>query len=476
MPKNDKNSGPFNPGLLLLNRLPGQSLSMQIHDGIQQAIFNGNLPAGSRLPSCRDLAAQLGVARGTVRRAYDGLVDNQLLIARGAAGTFVCRHVQPPSLPNADHSSPRSAVINDYDMPALTFQMGVPASDCFPAKVWTRLLHKESRQLASLPFGYPDPRGSLALRHELAAYLAMTRGIRCHPSQILLTQGYAGALGLIFMVLALRGKTGWIEDPGYPLATRALQLAGINTIPVKVDDAGICVEEGIKHGRQADFALVTPGQQAPLGVTLTSQRRQMLLNWANERQAWIIEDDYLGELQLYGRAAPALASQDSEGRVLHIGTFSKTLSPLFRCGYLVVPPALASRFADAMAAFNPSASPLLHNTIAAFMRDGHFLRHLRRMKRTYRERLELMAQSLKHEFPLLRQAGLSLIVGLADASDDQAIAREALKNGMAPSPLSSWYAAAQHSRRGLLLGVTTLPAQGFDACSQRLRELADNFS
>ncbi|MDF7661608.1 PLP-dependent aminotransferase family protein [Erwiniaceae bacterium L1_54_6] len=472
MPKNDKNSGPL---ALTLDRADTRGLSEQLRQVISSAIADGQLTAGTRLPSCRDLAAQLGVARGTVRRAYDMLVDSQLLVAKGAAGTFVAAAAltQPPRAPITAAGSPLLDMIYDFDTPPLTFQMGVPASDAFPAKVWTRVLQRQARQQASQSRGYPDPRGSLALRQALVGYLAVARGIQCQASQILITNGYAGALGLIALALGLHGQQAWMEEPGFMLARAALQQMHVTPVGIPVDDEGLQVAEGMARAPDAAFALVTAGQQAPLGVTLSLPRRQALLAWASSQQRWIIEDDYLGELQLGSRAAPALAAIDSEGRVIHVGTFSKTLSPSLRLGFVVVPPALAVRFADTSALLAPASSALLHDAVAEFLREGHFLRHLRRMKRVYHERLEGIVAALRPHFPDVQRAGLAVIIRLTAGTPDQQIAREALAYGLAPAPLSIWYQHESGRQYGFLLGVTQLPREGFARCAERLKWLVD---
>ncbi|MBD8216404.1 MocR-like pyridoxine biosynthesis transcription factor PdxR [Erwinia persicina] len=474
MPGIHKNIGPSVPGILL-RRDTGRSLSEQIREGISQAIDEGRLQPGARVPSCRDLAAQLGVARGTVRVAYDMLVDSQRLVARGAAGTWVSEVARPQDdrqLSETAVVAPLAAIIHAFDRPPLTFQMGVPASDAFPAKVWSRILTRHAREMVSNPVGYADPRGSLALRQQLVSYLSMARGLRCQASQVILTNGYAGALGLICLALGLHGQRVWMEDPGYLLARKALTLAGVEPIPVPVDEQGLCVEQGIRLAAEAAAVLVTPGQQAPLGMTLSLARRAALLAWAKRQGSWIIEDDYLGELQLEGRAAPALAALDS-GRVLHIGTFSKTLTPSLRLGYLVVPADRAAHFGEAAALLAPASSFVLHNAVAEFLHEGHFMRHLRRMKRLYNERLLALLEALTPYFPQASRAALAVIIELPAGSQDTRIAHEALAYGMAPTPLSVWY--QDNGRRGLVLSVTTLPREGFNGSAQRLKALVDAF-
>jgi GntR family transcriptional regulator/MocR family aminotransferase len=221
---------------------------------------------------------------------------------------------------------------------------------------------------------------------------------------------------------------------------------------------------------------VTPGQQAPLGPTLSLARRLQLIAWAKRAKAWIIEDDYLGELQLKRRAAPALAAQDTSGRVIHIGSFSKTISPALRLGFVVAPLSLVARFEDAMACLAPAPGPAVQTATTEFMRDGHYLRHLRRMKRVYAARTSALLTNLQAHGLHAYSAGLAVVVQLPDGANDKAVAREAYAYGMAPAPLSIWYGTAATARSGLLLGVATaIETQQATAC-RRLGQLIQRFA
>lgn len=460
-----------------LNRAASTPIAEQISAAIGTSIRDGRLYAGARLPSWRDLSAQLGVARGTVRVAYERLTDEQLIVSRGAAGTFVVHQ-----LPSAEQQGTKGFrnplpdfFVHPFSQSPLIFQMGVPAQDVFPSKLWSRITSAAARQTAiDGAVCYPDPRGELTLRTEIAAYLAVARGINCSPAQIIITNGYTGALGLIIHALGLSHATAWVEDPGYPLTRTALKLAGLRAVAVAVDDQGLCVSSGVAQAPEARLAVVTPGQQAPLGITLSLARRHELLEWARQSGSWIVEDDYLSELQLSGRAAPALASLDRYGRVIHVGTFSKTVSPSLRMGFVVVPGEQANRFADVAAALAPASSIVTQLALAEFMRKGHYLRHLRRMKRTYRNRLEALRQSLQLSGATEAMAGLALLLRLPAGIDDTAIAQQAAEYGLAPMPISTWYAQASTAQSGLLLGVTNLPDTGLDMCCRQLRALIES--
>jgi GntR family transcriptional regulator / MocR family aminotransferase len=462
------------PLQLELDRSAKTPLAEQIRRGIGAAIENGVLAPGARLPSWQDLAAQLGVARGTVRSAYERLASAQLIVASRAAGTHVAERPSPAI--RQDRAPDPGSFMEMYQEltagPAI-FQMGVPAHESFPAKLFSRMHTKAVRAEMSAPALYPDPRGELELRREIAAYLALARGIACAPSQIIVTAGFSSGLGLALRVLGPDRKKVWVEDPGFPFTRHGLELAGMSIAPIPVDAEGIDVGYGLKHAPDAGLAVVTPGQQAPLGVTLSLARRSRLLDWAAQQRAWVIEDDYLSELQLRGRATPALASLDRAGRVIHIGSFSKTLTPALRLGFVVAPPALAPRFAEVAACLAPAPGPSVQLATAEFIRDGHYIRHLRRTKRLYAAQGDALLKCLRARVSNVAIAGLAAIVPLPDGASDISIAREAASFGLAPTPLSLWHASKASARSGLLLGIATSPQRRIAANCEKLIGIID---
>lgn len=460
------------PLRLELDRSAKTPLAEQIHRGIRAAIERGVLAPGARLPSWQDLAAQLGVARGTVRVAYERLASAQLIVAARATGTHVADR---PALPARRDKAPAPGSFMEMYQeltagPAI-FQMGVPAQATLPTTLLARMRAQAVRMEVSAPAIYPDPRGELALRREIAAYLALARGIECAPSQIIVTSGFSGGLGLALRVLSLEQKKVWVENPGFPFTRHGLELARLSIAPIPVDADGIDIDYGLKHAPDAALVVVTPGQQAPLGSTLSLARRSRLLDWAVRGKAWIIEDDYLSELQLKGRATPALASLDRAGRVIHIGSFSKTVTPAVRLGFVVAPAALASRFAEAAACLAPAPGPAAQLAIADFMRDGHYLRHLRRTKRVYAAQGDALLKQLRTRTANVALAGLAAVLRLPDGAPDLAIAREAASFGLAPTPLSLWYASKASAQPGLLLGVATSPLKQIEASCEKLFEV-----
>lgn len=456
-----------------IDRSATTSLSEQIRLSIGKAIESGLLAPGARLPSWRDLAAQLGVARGTVRVAYERLTDAQLIEGSRAAGTRVAERPKGPvAKPPAPHLGSFMATYQEMTAgPPAIFQTGIPAWDDLSTKFVDRVRTYSARSAAPATTLYPDPRGECQLRRDIAGYLAVARGVQCSPEQIIVTAGFSGGLGVALRALGLEGKRAWIEDPGFLFTRKGLQFARLETVPVPVDAEGMDVDAGIARAPDAAIAVVTPGQQAPLGITMTRRRRLQLLEWATASNAWIIEDDYLSELQIDGRAAPALASLDDNARVIHIGTFSKTVSPTMRLGFIVVPTALSAAFADVAATLAPAPWPAVQHAMAHFMREGHYLRHLRRLKRLYSSQRDALGTQLLMHGLSWTPAGLALLLPLPDGTPDVHIAREAMAWGMAPSPLSSWFADTARARRGLLLSCATAPIQHLVAPCHRLFDI-----
>ena len=466
----------------LLSRLadvtgqPGPTtIAERIRVAIRQAILDGSLPAGARLPSGRDLSVQLGVARGTVRVAFERLTDEGLVFSAGAGGTRVATRETPGAADPGDDSArvfrrPLDALVPAFSRPPLPFQTGVPANDAFPAKVWARLRTRAVRQDAMAPTSYADPRGEPELRAQIARQLAISRNMHCLPDQVIVTSGYRQGLSMVLVAIEARGRTAWMEEPGFPIGRRALELAGMSLVPIPVDADGLRVQDGIRLAPDAAIALATPGKQAPLGVVLTAQRRRELLAWATAADAWVLEDDYLSELELDGRAAPALASGEGAHRVVHIGTFSKTLSPSLGLGFVVAPPTLVDRLAEVAAMLHPAPNRTTQLAIAEFMAEGHYLRHLRRMKTLYRERRDLVREHLASFGiePLI--GGMAMLLPLPGV-DDAALAARAWDRGLAPTAFSAWFMGTRPAPSGLMLGVTNMHAGNIHTAVAVLRAL-----
>ena len=437
---------------------PGEPgpLYLQIATRLRLAIATGALLAGARLPSSRTLSAQLGVARGTVDAAYDMLAGEGAIEPRGAAGTIISAQTsglaKAPTQQALRLARPRVAAPRE----PVPFQRGLPALDAFPRKLWAALTAKAARAIAEVDLAYPDVCGALPLREQIAAYLGVARGIDCAPNQVLITAGYQGALTMVRQVLLRPGDPVWVEDPGHPQAFQALEVGGASLVPVPVDGEGMRVSAGITAAPRARLAVVTPTHQSPLGVSLSLPRRLALLAWAEEARAWVLEDDYDAEFRYTGPTPPSLKSLDRGERVLFAGSFSKTLFPGLRLGYLVVPDSLIETMTRA-ARLTTRGPPLLEqNVTAAFMAGGHFARHVKRMRGLYARRRAALAEALAGHFPVeLAAGGMHLLVRLPDGVDDGDVARRALAVGLAPMGLSG-LSIAHHPGQALLLGFTNV--------------------
>jgi GntR family transcriptional regulator/MocR family aminotransferase len=460
-----------------LDRRAGRPLYRQVAARIEASIRDGTLPPGTRLPSSRSLASQLAVARATIEQAYQMLAGDGYLEARAAAGTIVARRLDAGRLSAAKQGAAKRQVILPGAMTVGTFvfQMGVPAFDAFPRKLWTRLTAGAARSLSPAQMTYQDPTGHEPLRREIVRYLAIARGIACSIDQVFITAGFLGALGLITRTLLKPGDPVWIEDPAYFFSREALALAGATLVPVPIDGDGLDVSAGLERAAEAKFALVTPTNQFPLGVSLSASRRVALLSWANATGAWIIEDDYDSEFRYRGPPMPALKSIDANGRVLYAGTFSKVLFPALRLGYLVVPEPEIERFARSMALLLPHQSLLDQMSVAEFMAQGHFARHIARMRGLYGERRAALLRALEAlpgaYSPVEVQAGgMHVLARLEAGRDDVAAAARARSIGLAPEALSP-FAMECACGPGLLLSFTNLPVEAADREVRKLQRI-----
>ena len=451
-------------------------LYRQLYQRFRQALDDGQLRPGDRVPPVRALAAELNVARGTVEMAYQQLIAEGFLLPRGPAGTIVSpQWSRPAAPPPAVPSSPDASAIHAGGAP-LPLQLGLPALDAFPRKGWTRLAARQLRSQGLEGLVYPDARGHAGLRAAIATYLGLSRGIACRPEQVFVCAGYRACLDLIVQTLLAPGDACWFEEPGYFIARRALQDAGLELVPVPVDAAGLDVAAGLARAPTARCALVTPSHQSPLGVSLALPRRLALLDWARRQNAWIIEDDYDSEYRYQGKPLPALKSLDDGGRVLYTGTFSKVLFPGLRLAYLVVPPGQVAAFSRSADRLHNHAPLLLQGTVASFLEEGHFARHLNRMRSLYRQRRQWLAGALTDALGDaaridLQAGGLHLLARLTQG-DDRRWAEAAQADGLAVQALSRWYLETP-SAQGLLLGFTNVvSAAEAVALARRLAQLA----
>ncbi|HEX3953443.1 MAG TPA: PLP-dependent aminotransferase family protein [Stellaceae bacterium] len=462
--------------LVDVDRLSPVPLFRQIYDRTRGAIAAGRLRPGDRLPSARSLAAQLGAARGTIEAAYAMLAGEGWIVARGAAGTVVAPQLDANSAAASRPADwlPQAAPSTAADHAPRPFRMGLPALDAFPRKLWARLVAREARGLHGGGLSYPDPAGDAGLREAIAAYLAISRGISCAPSQIFVTAGYQGALGLIARTLLAPGAAVHVEDPCYHLTARGLKAVGVDLLPVPVDADGMQTDRIVSGRSAARLAIVTPAHQSPLGVALSLPRRLALLAWAEAAGAAIVEDDYDGEFHYAGRPLPALKSLDRGDVVLYVGSFSKVLFPGLRLGYLVAPARLVPLFAAAAPLFTAGCGRLDQIVVARFMAEGHFARHLKRMRGLYGARRTALATALADAFGerlqiTLQPGGMHLLARPAARVSDTDLVALAEQRGLAPSALSQ-HALAAGCGPGLLLSFTNIPEDRAAAAAQALFE------
>ncbi|MTV38978.1 MocR-like pyridoxine biosynthesis transcription factor PdxR [Duganella radicis] len=463
---------------LQLDSSAAEPLYRQIYLRFRDAITQGLLQPGDRIPAARALALELGLARGTVESAYGLLTAEGYVEARGQAGTVVtaalARHA--PAAP-----TPRPAPRNNLADAASTtnpFQMGIPALDAFPRKVWARLTARAARAMQPQDMIYPPWAGLPELRIAIAAYLQLSRGIDCAPSQVFVTSGYRNSMELVTRALLRPGDGVWVEDPGYPPTSDLLREAGMQVAPVSVDGEGLMVSHGIAAAPNARAAIVTPGHQSPLCVSLSLPRRLALLDWATQAGAWIVEDDYDGEYRYVSRPLPALQSLDRDGRVLYSGTFSKVLFPAIRLAYLVVPPSQVPRFEEISRTFAASGPVLMQQVVADFMNEGHFARHIQRMRRLYAERREIAADGLegvlgKHVQIDPQPGGMHLILRMKGYHTDRAVAARMREHGMSALALSE-RGVLPHGASALLLAFTNIdtPARARELGKRILKLMA----
>ncbi|EJS1737772.1 PLP-dependent aminotransferase family protein [Escherichia albertii] len=422
-----------------------QDIARQLKTAIEQ----GELKPGARLPSSRTWSQELGVSRSTVESAYAELVAQGWLIRRGQAGTFVSDQIRPQK------SAVDVVAFAGESQQPLPFQMGLPALDLFPRELWARVMGRRLRTQTRFDLALGDVCGETVLREAIVDYLRVSRGIDCQPEQVFITHGYAASMTLILNALAKPGDGMWMEDPGFPLIRPIVTRHGVEILPVPVDDNGLDVTSGIQNYPDARFTLITPAHQSPLGVALSLARRHQILEWAERGCSWIIEDDYDSEFRYHGKPLPALKSLDAPQRVIYAGTFSKSMFPALRCAWLVVPVEQIAQFRQ-QASLAPCAVPILwQNSLADFIHEGHFWRHLKKMRQHYAQRRQWIEQALMQQgFQVVPQkGGIQLVIRLP--GDDIALARKASAAGLAVQALSDWRIQSS-GEGGLLLSFTNI--------------------
>lgn len=485
-----KKSGGALLSMLQLHRDQPAPLYRQLETELRRLILAGDLGAGLRLPSSRQLALDLGISRLTVKNVFEQLTSEGFLKAARGAGTYVARisasELRPRNpVVRADSSFQRqqlseraAAVAGTAAITRLegfrAFRPGVPALDLFPRKIWAATYSRVLRQGGGDIFSYGPVGGLPGLRRSIAEHIRDLRGVCCEPEQIIVTAGAQQAFALAAFTLLNPHDVAWCEDPGHIAGRDALTLFGVRALSVPLDSAGFKLHHALNYLPGARLIFVTPSHQHPLGMTLSLERRMQMIEYARRNEAWIVEDDYDSEYRYVGRAIPALQSLDRYGRVIYIGSFSKSLFPGLRIGYLVAPPGLVDTFAAGQSLLSQNVSPVSQEVLRRFIDDGAYHSHIRRMKLVYQERQDRLLNALEELASDLFEAsftdaGMHTVAWLRDGRvSDQSIARKAWAAGVDCLPVSI-YCDQEKIAPALMLGFA---CAGEEEIRGRVEQLA----
>jgi GntR family transcriptional regulator/MocR family aminotransferase len=483
----------FSP-VIAVERGTAKPLYRQIYDGYRAMIMKRSLQPGQQIPSTRALASELGISRIPVLTAYSQLLAEGYFEARLGSGTFVSTALGDQfarsnggGVQTAEAAprllSDRSALLpkresSPWVYGSGAFSVGQLGFDHFPFQVWSNLVARRARKVRARSLNYGDPMGSRELRETIATYLRTARAVHCAARQIMVVSGSQQALDLCARVLLNPGSAVWVEEPGYELMRYALTLASCKLVPVPVDSEGIAVALGIKCCRTARAAYVTPSHQYPLGVTMSASRRLQLLDWAHKTGAWILEDDYDSEYRYETMPIASLQGLDTGSRVIYIGTFSKTLFPSLRLGYMVIPADLVDHFAAARRATDLCPPDIYQSVLTEFVDQGHFARHIRKTRLVYKERRSALLDALRREFGsrleiLGAEAGMHLVVILEPGLRDRELSARAAAQGLWLWPLSTSY-IGKDIRQGFILGFASTKAAEMPNAVSRLKDVLNS--
>lgn len=478
--------------LTLLEDATGGGRRERLCAALREAVRTGHAVLGERLPSTRDLAHDLGLSRVTVEAAYAQLETEGYLHRRVGQGSFVAIDMQRGAASSAAGAAPRRSraarTAPAAALPTLSrrgqrmvdtggcaepdraraFVAGSPDLHAFPVDLWRQLLQRRLRQDAGPLLFYGDPQGLPALRDAIARYLTQSRGVRCHAGQVLVLTSSQQALQLLAATLLDEGDTVWMEDPGYAGARTAFRANGAQVVDMPLDDEGAQLLPASQAPR---LIYLTPSHQFPTGRAMSLRRRLAFIAHAQATGAWLIEDDYDSEFLYDHQPTPALQGLDAQGRVLYIGTFSKSLFPSVRLAYMVLPEPLVQPLVTARTIYDGHPSQPMQAVAADFMDQGHFAAHLRLMRQLYRSRRDALLQALHTHLPwaepLDSRGGLQMAVRLTEGSELQHT-RRALARGIATPSLSELYHTAP-AMAGWRLGFAALPPEAIESAVRALR-------
>ena len=454
-----KNEARIATELLLEVDLRRGRLRRSLREALRGATQDGRLPAGTRLPSSRRLATDLGVSRGVVADVYDQLVSEGYLEVRPRSGPTVAV-VAAAAPPDREPDRP---------MPRFDFIATIPDVSLFPRRTWAREMERAVTRAPDAALGYADQRGVPALREALASYLARVRGVRVDPGRIVVTQGYAQALDLLSRALAGRGATTVaVETPSIPNGWATIGASGLRVVGCPVDGDGLQV--GALEGLRPQAVVATPAHQFPTGAVLAPRRRSALVEWAQRHDALVVEDDYDAEFR-YDRMPVGAVQGLDPGRVAHVGTASKTLAPALRLAWISLPAHLVDDVRARKTATDSGSPSLDQLALAGLLNGGEYERHVARMRHVYRRRRDRLMRALATTLPRLQvrgaAAGIHVLLALDPAVDDVAIARAASARGIRVRPLSPLH-LDQKPARGLLLGYARLVEDQIEEAVTRL--------
>jgi GntR family transcriptional regulator/MocR family aminotransferase len=475
---------------------PGTPLHRWFYGELRSAILEGRIAPGARLPATRDLAREYRLSRTTVVTAFEQLKSEGYVEGKVGAGTYVSQVLPDDLLQVARPGTGEAAGLrrvrwSSYARRLKLFRGGEPrvtrafranqaALDVFPTTLWAQVAARRLRRASTQLLAGGDALGYRPLRQAVAASLNASRGVKCSADQVLIISGVQEALDRAAHLLLDPGDPVWVEDPGYPGAAIVFHAVGAKVCPVPVDVEGLDLNWGRRRWPVAKLLYVTPAHQFPLGVTMSLRRRLALLKWAHRSRTLIFEDDYDSEYRYAGRPIPALQGLDRTGVVIFAGTFNEVLFPALRLAYLVVPPAMVDRFAAAQSVSMRHAPLLDQAVLCDFITEGHFARHIRRMRELYAQRLTVFLESYRArlsgllEIPTV-EAGLQTVGWLAPGIGAERAAEEAAKHGVEVIPLSRYASRFRSRKQGLLLGFAAVDerelrrgveqlAQALEAC------------
>lgn len=471
-------------------------LHQRIRRALRELILAGDLDTGLKLPATRALSKSLGIARDTVESAYVQLQRDGFIERRHGSGTYVCESIgnalrggrRRPSNLNVtekdssalDGLSERGRLIfsgggGDDQKSITAFATGLPETRSFPIDIWQKLQRQVTKEFRSSLLMHGDPQGAESLRKTIATYLNLERGARCSADQVLILSSTRQALFLCAQLLVDAGKPILMEDPGYSGAHKAFRAAETQLVPIDVDDDGIQIRELNKDRSGANCVYVTPSHQYPTGATLSLERRLELINWAASKSKWIIEDDYDSEFHYDGRPTACVQGLDSHNRTIYNGTFSKTLYPGLRIGYMVLPPQLVKPFTYARSVMDGHTPQVLQLTLARFMENGHYNSHIRSMRSLYSERRSFMIDAISTHLsdivtPLLPQGGLQIPCLLNDGWREEETLRMAAGAGMQLTGLSK-LCMGEKKIHGWLLGYSSSTTRETEQAILRLAKV-----